>query len=101
MKRLYGNTGGLKANQLRRLEKLYRRRIPPENAISFELAKEISRLSGEIRRQVGLLIDRGGKIIRVIVGDHRQIIIPDVSEYRLAAGRLRGLRCVLLRRAGV
>ena len=94
MKRLYGNTGGLKANQLRRLEKLYRRRIPPENAISFGLAKDISSLSGEIRRQVGLLIDRSGKIIRVIVGDHRQIVIPDVSEYRLAAGRLRGLRCV-------
>jgi GTP-binding protein HflX len=94
MKRLFGNTGGLKANQLRRLEKLYRRRIPPENAISFELAKEISRLSEEIRRQVGLLIDRSGRIVEVIVGDHRQIIIPDVSEYRLAAGRLRGLRCM-------
>ena len=80
MKRLFGNTGGLKANQLRRLEKLYRRRISPENAISFELAKEISRLSGEIRRQVGLLIDRSGRIICVIVGDHRQIVIPDISE---------------------
>ena len=94
MKRLFGNTGGLKANQLRRIEGLYRRRIPPENAISFELAKDISRLSGEIRRQIGLLIDRTGKIIWVIVGDHRQIVIPDVSEYRLAAGRLRGLRCM-------
>jgi GTP-binding protein HflX len=94
MKRLFGNTGGLKANQIRRLEKLYRRRIPPENAISFELAKEISRLSGEIRRQIGLLIDRSGRIVDVIVGDHRQIVIPDVSEYRLAAGRLRGLRCM-------
>ena len=94
MKRLFGNTGGLKANQLRRLEKLYRRRIPPENAISYELAKEISRLSGEIRRQIGLLINRSGSVIRVIVGDHRQILIPDVSEYRLAAGRLRGLRCI-------
>ncbi len=94
MKRLFGNTGGLKANQLRRLEKLYRRRMPPENAISFDLAKEISRVSGEIRRQVGLLIDRSGRVIWVIVGDHRQIVIPDVSEYRLAAGRLRGLRCI-------
>ena len=94
MKRLFGNTGGLKANQLRRIERLYRRRIPPENAISFELAKDISHLSGEIRRQIGLLIDRTGKIIWVIVGDHRQIVIPDVSEYRLAAGRLRGLRCM-------
>ena len=94
MKRLFGNTGGLKANQLRQLGKLYHRRNSPEHAVSFELAKEISRLSGEIRRQIGLLIDRSGRVIWVIVGDHRQIVIPDVSEYRLAAGRLRGLRCV-------
>jgi GTP-binding protein HflX len=28
------------------------------------------------------------------VGDHRAIVIPDLSEYRLAPGRLRGLRCL-------
>ncbi len=94
MKRLFGNTGGLKANQIRRLEKLYRRRIPPEFVITFELAKEISSLSGEIRRQIGLLINRAGKITCVIVGNHSKIVIPDISEYRIAPGRLRGLRCL-------
>lgn len=94
MKRLFGNSRGLKANQIRRLENLYRRRIPPEFLITLELARTISRLSHEIRRQIGLLINRAGKIAYVIVGDHRRIVIPQTSEYRAAPGRLKGLKCV-------
>jgi len=94
MKRLFGNIGGLKAGQIRRLENLYRRRLPPQFLITFELAQDISRLSHEIRRQIGLLIDRQGKIVHVIVGNHHGIVIPDTSEYRVAPGRLKGLRCI-------
>ncbi len=99
MKKLFGNTCGLKANQIRRLENLYRRRIPDKFIITFELARDLSRLTFEIRRQTGLLIDRMGKIVCVIAGDYQKIIIPDTSEYRAvsgcaASGRLKGLRCV-------
>ena len=94
MKHLFGNTGGLKANQIRRLENLYRRRVPPEFLVSLELARDITRLSYNIRRQIGLLIDRLGKIVYVIVGDQQKIVIPDTSDYRSSPGRLRGLRCV-------
>jgi GTPase len=94
MKKLFGNIGGLKASHIRRLENLYRRRFPPQFLISFELARDISALSHEIRRQIGLLINRQGKIAYVIVGDYQRIVIPDTSDYRVAPGRLRGLRCV-------
>ncbi|HHC24715.1 MAG TPA: GTPase HflX [Desulfobacterales bacterium] len=94
MKHLFGNTGGLKANQIRRLENFYRRRVPPEYLVSLELARDITRLSYNIRRQIGLLIDRLGKIVYVLVGDQQKIVIPDTSDYRSAPGRLRGLRCV-------
>jgi len=94
MKKLFGNIGGLKASHIRRLEKFYRRRLPPQFLISFELARDISKLSHEIRRQIGLLINRQGKIAYVIVGDYQRIVIPDTSDYRVAPGRLRGLRCV-------
>ncbi len=94
MKRLYGNTGGLKANQIRRLENLYRRRIPPEFIITLEIVRDLSSISHEINRQIGLLINRLGKIAYVVVGDHKQIFIPDISDYRAAPGRLRGLRCM-------
>ena len=86
MKRLFGNTSGLKASQIRRLENLYRRRLPPQFLITFELARDICRLSHDMRRQIGLLINRQGKIAYVIVGDHQKIVIPDTSEYRTAPG---------------
>lgn len=94
MKKLFGNTAGLKANQIRRLENFYRRRIQPQFLISHELTRDLSKLSHEIRRQIGLLVNRQGKVAFVIVGDNRKIIIPPISEYRAAPGRLKGLRCI-------
>jgi GTP-binding protein HflX len=94
MKKLSGNTCGLKANHIRKLENLYRRRTPPEFLITHETARELCFLAYEIRRQLGLLIDRQGRITNIIVGDQRQIVIPDLSEYRTAPGRLKGLRCI-------
>jgi GTP-binding protein HflX len=93
-KRLFGNTTGLKPYQIRRLENLYRRRVQPGHLISYELARDISKLSAEIRRQIGLMISRRGRIIYVIVGDAKKIVIPSTRDYRAAPGRLMGLRCV-------
>ena len=42
MKRLFGNTGGLKSNHTRKLENLYRRRVQPVFLISPELARDIA-----------------------------------------------------------
>jgi GTP-binding protein HflX len=94
LKKTYGNTAGLKANQIKRLENFYRRRIPPEFLVSLELAREICRLSREIRRQIGVLVNRRGKVCFVIVGDNKKIVIPHTGEYRAAPGRLKGLRCI-------
>jgi GTP-binding protein HflX len=94
MKRLFGNTVGLKPNQIRRLENFYRRRTQPQFLISQELARDLSKLSHEIRRQIGMLIDRQGKVAYVIVGDQKKIVIPPIDEYRAAPGRLKGLRCI-------
>lgn len=92
--RVYGKTGGLKAGQHRRLQRLYRRKILPQEIISHDLARRLAGLSREINRQIGLLITRKGQVAHVIVGDHRHIWIPDLSKYRLGTSRLKGLRCV-------
>ena len=94
MKKIFGSTKGLKKNQIRRLENLYRRRIPPEYLITPELTRDFCRLSHEINRQIGLMINRQGKIVFVIVGNHNEILIPETHEYRSAPDRLKGLRCV-------
>ncbi len=93
-KTLHGHTAGLKPSQIRRLERLYRRRVPPDKIISHELAKELTALSWELNRQLGLLVNRRGEIEFVIVGDYNQIVIPAMTRYREAEGRLRGLRCI-------
>ncbi|CAN5834338.1 GTPase HflX [soil metagenome] len=85
---------GLKPNQLRRIEKLYTRRIPPNQIVTAEFARQIAELSHETRRQIGVLIDRKGRIEYVMVGDNRRIELPDFKRIRVATGRFRGLRCV-------
>src|SRR6266403_2599705 len=94
MKSLHGNTQGLNPNQLRRIEKLYQRRIPPHQIVTPEFARQLSELSHETRRQIGVLIDRKGYVEFVIVGDARQIELPDFKRVRVAGDRFRGLRCV-------
>ena len=94
MKRLFGNIKGLKASQSQKLENFYRRRVPPQFLITPELCRDLSLLSKDIGRQIGLLIDRSGKIAHVIVGDAERIIIPHTSEYSAAPARLKGIRCI-------
>ncbi|ETR73567.1 MAG: GTP-binding protein HflX [Candidatus Magnetoglobus multicellularis str. Araruama] len=94
MKRIHGNTTGLKPNHLHRLEKLYHRRSPQDFLISQEIARDFCRLSHEIHRQTGLLVDRKGVIRFVIVGDHHGVLIPRLDDYRFGPGRLNGLRFI-------
>src|SRR6201988_3911074 len=94
MRSLHGNTHGLKPNQLRRIEKLYQRRVPPHQVVTPEFARQLAELSNETGRQIGALIDRKGYVEYVIVGDARSIEMPDFKRVRVAADRFRGLRCV-------
>jgi GTP-binding protein HflX len=84
----------LKPNQLRRIEKLYSRRITPHQIVTTEFARQISELSFETNRQIGALIDRKGYVEYVVVGDARRIELPDLKRTRVAADRFRGLRCI-------
>jgi len=76
------------------LENLYRRRTPPHLVLTPELGRDLSRLSREVNRQIGLLIDRKGRVAAVIIGNHHAIVIPQMREYRTAPDRLKGVRCV-------
>lgn len=91
---LEGQLSGLKPAQIKALERIYRRKLPPAEVITAELARYLTELSQQIERQIGLIIDRAGVIQQVIVGDDRQIMIPDLSRYSLGRSGLRGLRCV-------
>ena len=62
---------GLKPNQIRRIEHIYRRKIPPQKVVTPEIARLLIELSNEIRRQIGILVGRRGSIEFVIVGIRR------------------------------
>jgi len=94
IRNIEGNVQGLKPNQLHRLEKLYQRRVPPREIITQELARQLSEISSEINRQVGVLIDRKGYVEHVMVGSAHSIMLPDLKRTRVGQGRFRGLRCL-------
>ena len=89
-----GNLKGLKPSEIRAVEKLYRRRVLPEELGSFDLFREIYQLSENISRRVGVLISREGRIEEVFVGSREILYLPDLGRYRLGPGRLRRLRLI-------
>ncbi|MCP4723038.1 MAG: GTPase HflX, partial [Desulfobacteraceae bacterium] len=91
---VYGSTTGLKNTQIKRIEDLYTKKSPPEFIVTPEIATQLVAISHEIRRQIGLMIDRNGKIICVIAGEPHRIMIPVTSDYMAGPGRLKGLRCI-------
>ncbi len=94
IKQLHGYLTGLKANQTATLQRLYRRRIPADEMITGDLARQMADVSRAIRRQIGALINRFGDVEYVIVGDERSIVIPVLDDYPLGRRPLRGLRLV-------
>jgi GTP-binding protein HflX len=92
--KVQGNLLGLKPSHKQRLEKLYQRRVAPDQLISPELARTLCEISREISRQVGLFLDRRGRVYDVFVGDARQITLTGLGRYRAGKTRLRGLRFV-------
>ncbi len=89
-----GETRGLKSSQRRALERTFRRKVPPEAVATPELARHLAGISHDLGRQVGVLLDRRGSVSRVLLGDVRQIEIPDLGRIRAGTGRFRGLRLV-------
>lgn len=63
-------------------------------ALTLDLVREMVLLSAEIRRQVGVLANRFGEIEYVIVGDEKELLIPDLADYPLGRRLLRGLRLI-------
>jgi len=95
--KVFGTTLGIKSSQIRALTRLYHRRLQPEFAVTLRFARELAQLSVELHRRVGVLVDRRGRVERVMVGDARRVELPDLGSDRSHGTRLRGLRLVSTR----
>jgi GTP-binding protein HflX len=89
-----GNIKSLTPRELRSVKKLYERRIDKSELVGLDLAREIYRLATELRRRVGVLISREGRIEEVFLGTKDILYLPDLGRHRFGQGRLRRLRLV-------
>ena len=91
---MHGELSGLKESQLKELEELYGRRIPPTEAVTQEFATQLTFISEEINRVVAVLVDRSGRVEEVMVGDDHRVYLPDIGRQRAGSGRFRGIRLI-------
>ncbi len=63
--------------------------------ISQQLARELTELTRRLGRRIGLLMDRQGKVDKVVVGDAHRVFLPDLGPRRAGAARFRGVRLIL------
>ncbi|KIX84395.1 GTPase HflX [Thermus filiformis] len=97
MEKVFGRTSGLKKSELKKLTNLYRRRLPKDRVTTPEVSRTLAQLSWELRRPVSLLLDREGRVVRVAVGDAKELPIPErpyvetrLSGYRVLHTHLSG-----------
>ncbi len=91
---IFGDKSGLSPSALKALERIYRRRVPPDSIATPELVKNLAEASRESGRQVGVLVHRTGEVDRVIVGTQTGLMLPDIGRLRAAKGRFRALRLI-------
>lgn len=89
---LSGNLTGLPQSALKKLEKIYHRKLDKQEMLSPDFAEEIYTIAQSLRRRIGVLISRDGLIEAVAVGTKTILYLPDLGRYRLGGGRLRKLR---------
>ena len=91
---VFGNTRGLATADKKAVQRLFERSVDAREIISLDLAREMVALAEKMRRRVGVLINRQGRIEAVMVGTKEILYLPDLGRYRLSRSRLRNLRFV-------
>ena len=76
------------------LERLYRRRVPVDQVLSLEAAKTLAQFTHEIRRPIGLVLNRRGAVQDVLVGADAQPSPTTLASFRASPRSLRGLRLI-------
>lgn len=73
----------LKPSQRKRIEYLFRRRLDKDEFITKQLSEEISSISSEINREVGILFSRDGKVLDVFVGKKNGLEFSELMKFSL------------------
>lgn len=90
-----GNTKSLTASQIKQVERLFARHIDSSELVPYTIAKEMLDLATALRRMVGIVVSREGKIVEVVLGTRTILYLPDLGRYRITDSRLRRLRLIV------
>lgn len=88
-----GNTDGLRKAVIEALEGIYELEVPTYMLWTEELINALASISGLIKREISVYVDRKGRIVDVSVGDHQTVELLEV-EGRRNKNRLSGIRCI-------
>lgn len=94
MQNIYGYLQGIKASQIKQLQKLYDQQQTKDRLITPEFAQNLAKISTDIHHPICCYINRRGQILRVAVGTPNQTQIPTEELPRRSAERLSGIRCI-------
>ncbi len=89
-----GNIKGLKPSQIQSLNRLFRRKVPPDLWLTPELARALAEISHDTGRQIGVFLSREGAVMEVLVGSAQEIYIEKLPASRGGDRLLRGLSLV-------
>ena len=85
---------GLNARQKKDVERIADQRLKLDQAATERIVRRMAKVSDEIGRVLGILVDRQGRIQSVTVGDNRRLYLPDIGRTRGGRGRFRGIRLI-------
>ncbi len=85
-----GNINGIKKVMLEKLESLYELTIDNDRIFSYELIEKINEISGTLKRELCILINRRGKITGISVGKISSAEIPsmNINDKKLSGFRV-------------
>ena len=89
---------GLSPAERHRLERLYRRRVPPHQVLSHEISREMASITHALNRRVGILVDRAGRVEAVALGEAKRLSVPRKPKAPEGRDRFCTLRFLATRR---
>jgi len=96
---LFGETQGIKKYLLAELNNLLDCAMPKDSPCDYVIAGRILAISQEINKEIALIINRGGIIKAIAIGDNAKVSLPDIGGRR-SEQSLSGVRCIHTHPAG-
>jgi len=94
MGKIIGNIKFLDKEREDKLQNIIKRGVSAQSFLPFSLINTVSKISRDIYKQIGLIIDRKGNIQYIVIGNEREILWPTLYQFHLNRSNLRGVMAI-------